>query len=195
MSTSQRGWAEALTSLLTARAVPAVALDPSGRPWDGTSLDDTGADGHAGPDQPWPVLLVDASDVAAPHIVSSVPADVRVALGQHRPPALNDIDLWVDPGEPRRLATTLLQPRVSGRRGSVGRNRRADEPTAREQAVLELLREGLSNAEIARGLGMSPNTVRTHVQNLLAKLGAHSRFEAAVIANSGGCRTHGEVMR
>lgn len=58
--------------------------------------------------------------------------------------------------------------------------------TRRELDVLELLAEGLSTAQIATRLGLSPATVRNHVQNLLLKLGAHSRAEAVILALRGG---------
>jgi len=48
----------------------------------------------------------------------------------------------------------------------------------REQAVLALLAEGLHPREIAERLYVSPNTVRTHCQNVFAKLQVHSRLEA-----------------
>ena len=54
--------------------------------------------------------------------------------------------------------------------------------TAREQEILQLLGEGLSNAAIAARLVVSVHTVRNHVQNLLSKLGAHSKLEALAIA-------------
>ena len=50
--------------------------------------------------------------------------------------------------------------------------------SAREKDVLDLLAEGLSNKEIARALGVSPNTVKTHVGRLLDKLDARRRTEA-----------------
>jgi DNA-binding NarL/FixJ family response regulator len=52
--------------------------------------------------------------------------------------------------------------------------------TARERIVLGLLAEGGSNQSIARALFISPLTTRTHIQNLLVKLGVHSRLEAAM---------------
>jgi DNA-binding CsgD family transcriptional regulator len=52
----------------------------------------------------------------------------------------------------------------------------------RELAVLRLLTDGASNAGIAGELGVSVNTVRTHVRGVLAKLGASSRREAVRIA-------------
>jgi two-component system nitrate/nitrite response regulator NarL len=54
--------------------------------------------------------------------------------------------------------------------------------TARERECLVLLVEGLGTEEIARRLGISTATVRTHVQALLTKLGVHSRLEAAAFA-------------
>jgi PAS domain S-box-containing protein len=58
--------------------------------------------------------------------------------------------------------------------------------TRRELDVLALLADGKSTAQIASQLRLSPATVRTHVQNLLLKLGAHSRAEAVVMALKNG---------
>jgi DNA-binding CsgD family transcriptional regulator/tetratricopeptide (TPR) repeat protein len=54
--------------------------------------------------------------------------------------------------------------------------------TAREMNILALLGQGLSNAEIARRLSISPKTVDHHVSAILAKMQVHSRLEAAVLA-------------
>jgi DNA-binding NarL/FixJ family response regulator len=56
------------------------------------------------------------------------------------------------------------------------------ELTQREREVLVLLAEGLSNAAIAENLTVSIYTVRNHVANLSAKLGAHSKLEVLSIA-------------
>lgn len=50
--------------------------------------------------------------------------------------------------------------------------------TAREYTVLELIAAGQSNKEIARSLGISPNTVKTHSAHLFRKLEASKRTEA-----------------
>jgi DNA-binding NarL/FixJ family response regulator len=50
--------------------------------------------------------------------------------------------------------------------------------TTRELEVLQLLTDGLSQAEIARRLFVSPKTVGTHTERLFKKLGAHSRAQA-----------------
>jgi two-component system nitrate/nitrite response regulator NarL len=58
----------------------------------------------------------------------------------------------------------------------------ASQLTPREREVLALLVEGLENAEIASRLDVSANTIRTHVQNILTKLGVRSRLQAAAFA-------------
>ncbi len=54
--------------------------------------------------------------------------------------------------------------------------------TAREREVLRYLAGGLSNKEIAHQLGISENTVKSHVRHILAKLNVRSRVEAATYA-------------
>jgi DNA-binding NarL/FixJ family response regulator len=58
----------------------------------------------------------------------------------------------------------------------------ASQLTRRELEVLGLLVAGSNSIEIARALTVSPNTVRTHVQSILAKLQVHSRLEAVAFA-------------
>jgi DNA-binding NarL/FixJ family response regulator len=54
--------------------------------------------------------------------------------------------------------------------------------TPREGEVLQCMVDGLSRGEIASRLYLSDNTVRTHTQNLLAKLGVHSTLESVALA-------------
>lgn len=58
--------------------------------------------------------------------------------------------------------------------------------SGREVEVLELVAQGLSNKEIAERLVISPFTARNHVQNVLTKLGAHSKLEAVALAARAG---------
>ena len=54
--------------------------------------------------------------------------------------------------------------------------------TPREREVLQLLAEGLNDKEIAQRLHVSPQTARTHMENILNKLGVNSRLQALVFA-------------
>lgn len=54
--------------------------------------------------------------------------------------------------------------------------------TVREREILALLAEGASSREISDRFRIASNTVRTHVQSVLSKLGVHSRLEAAAFA-------------
>ena len=58
--------------------------------------------------------------------------------------------------------------------------------TEREREVLQQLAAGRSNKEIARYLGLSPNTVKTHVARLFGKLGVARRTEAIGLARELG---------
>lgn len=54
--------------------------------------------------------------------------------------------------------------------------------TDREMEILEHLIYGMGNADIGARLGITPDTVQTHIRNLMAKLGASSRLEAVSLA-------------
>jgi DNA-binding NarL/FixJ family response regulator len=58
--------------------------------------------------------------------------------------------------------------------------------TVRERDVLALLAQGADNDGIARALVISPQTARTHIQNILGKLEVHSRLEAAAFVTKSG---------
>jgi DNA-binding NarL/FixJ family response regulator len=71
---------------------------------------------------------------------------------------------------PRRAALTGLE----------------DQLTAREQEILRLIAEGLSNAEMADRLMVSSETIKTHVSRVLAKLGVRDRVQAVIMAYESG---------
>lgn len=85
----------------------------------------------------------------------------------------------------------VLPPEETGRRlRAVERDRRrrrrarvlAEQLTARELEVLEHLVYGESNAQVATRLDISPETVQTHIRNLMRKLQASSRLHAVSLA-------------
>jgi DNA-binding NarL/FixJ family response regulator len=83
-------------------------------------------------------------------------------------------DAWLPPHLTRRLLTHLKPRQAPGAL------------THRERDVLALLARGWSNREIARELGVTDITVRTHVTHVLGKLGVHNRVEAALHALRAG---------
>jgi DNA-binding NarL/FixJ family response regulator len=60
--------------------------------------------------------------------------------------------------------------------------------TAREHQVLSLMVSGLDRNGIAEKLNQSPNTVRTHIRNVIVKLGCHSAIEAVAVGLRAGLR-------
>ncbi|MEV4814145.1 response regulator transcription factor [Micromonospora tulbaghiae] len=64
--------------------------------------------------------------------------------------------------------------------------RRLDGVTGREREVLTLIGRGLSNAELAGHLGLSPATVKTHVGRLLTKLAVRDRAQLVIVAYETG---------
>jgi two-component system, NarL family, response regulator LiaR len=75
------------------------------------------------------------------------------------------------------VRSLLGAPADAGEAGTL-----ADQLSPRERQVLLLLVGGASSNELARRLYLSKNTVRTHVQNICAKLHVHSRLEAVAFA-------------
>jgi DNA-binding NarL/FixJ family response regulator len=82
--------------------------------------------------------------------------------------------------------TVFPQRHVSRNRERTDDELLAEQLTPREVEVLQLLAEGASSVQMAEQLEVSPNTVRTHVQGILAKLQVHSRLQAAAFAVRSG---------
>jgi DNA-binding NarL/FixJ family response regulator len=73
----------------------------------------------------------------------------------------------------------------TGRSGSLAEDEVGGLLSAREQEVLRLLAEGMTDREIASALAISPRTVESHVSSVLRKLGVRNRAEAAQRYRSG----------
>ena len=87
---------------------------------------------------------------------------------------------------PPRMLGTLLGRLIERRRDHEDAIRQLAALTRREREVLCLLAQGADNAGIAQPLVISPETARTHVQNVLTKLRVHSRLEAAAFVVNNG---------
>lgn len=89
-------------------------------------------------------------------------------------------EMRIPPATLRSLLARLdAEPAATSQRPLV-----SDGLTPREQEVLQCLADGATQETIAERLEISPNTVRTHVQRILQKLGVHSKLEAVSYAIS-----------
>ena len=93
-------------------------------------------------------------------------------------------DSLLSPSVTTRVIGTFARPGQAPRPGT--RHPRLDELTEREREVLALVAEGLNNDELAQRLVISKATARTHVGNILTKLGARDRAQLVVIAYRSG---------
>jgi len=87
---------------------------------------------------------------------------------------------------PSKLLGPLLGRLIHRRRDEDEAMRKLSRLTRREREVLALMMRGADNAVIAQALTISPETARTHIQNILGKLGLHSRLEAVAFASGNG---------
>jgi DNA-binding NarL/FixJ family response regulator len=81
-------------------------------------------------------------------------------------------EVHLDAAVAKQLTRSLVTPGAEG----------VQALTQREQEILRLVAQGLSNQQIADGLSISERTARSHVSNILAKLGLASRTQAALWA-------------
>ncbi|HKP07340.1 MAG TPA: response regulator transcription factor, partial [Microbacterium sp.] len=108
--------------------------------------------------------------------VGVAPAPATSPLASGRETTAEGRDRGVHPGS---RPQTVVSP-VQGVEGP------AVELTEREGEVLRLVAQAMSNAEIARRLYIGEATVKTHVSNVLQKLGARDRVAAVVYAHRHG---------
>jgi DNA-binding NarL/FixJ family response regulator len=87
---------------------------------------------------------------------------------------------------PPLLLTGLLAHLLQEEVGRSAAATAIDSLTARELQVLRAMSSGASRQDVAAQLGISANTLRTHVQNVLTKLGVHTSLAAVQLARSAG---------
>ena len=87
-------------------------------------------------------------------------------------------DPLVDGQEQRRLLRRLRHQRHQ----DATERQRANRLTPRQIEILQMMADGVPAARIAERLGVSSATFRTHVQNLITRLGVHSKTEALALA-------------
>jgi DNA-binding NarL/FixJ family response regulator len=87
-------------------------------------------------------------------------------------------ETWLPPAEAGRVLGLLMRDQEQRQEN----DRLLAALTPREQEVLACLAKGAGRQEVAEQLHLSANTVRTHLQNLMAKLGVHSTLEAVAIS-------------
>jgi DNA-binding NarL/FixJ family response regulator len=87
-------------------------------------------------------------------------------------------EVLIDPATLTRLLAQVARERAEQRDAQMLLN----DLTDREREILQLLAEGMRNDDIAAKLFISPQTVQTHVRNILGKLRVHSKLEAVAFA-------------
>src|SRR3954452_4447291 len=123
----------------------------------------------------WSDLL--GTGLATARIVILRPAHVRVSI---RYSGFANVLAGV------HVAACLVEPGQDTRALRPARARRAGQLTRREQESLRLGAMGMTTTAAADQLGISPETVRTHVRNAMNKLGARTRAQAIAVAMRAG---------
>jgi NarL family two-component system response regulator LiaR len=120
-------------------------------------------------------LLVEAVESGASGFLSKDEAAEEVLAAAK---SAADGEVLIDPATLTRLLAQVAREREEQRDALALLN----DLTEREREILGLLAEGMRNDEIAAKLYISPQTVQTHVRNILGKLRVHSKLEAVAFA-------------
>jgi len=89
-------------------------------------------------------------------------------------------ETWLPRAEMGAVLRLLLEEREQQRES----DRLLAALTPREREILACLADGAGRRDVAERLHLSANTVRTHLQNLMAKLGVHSTLEAVAVTRA-----------
>lgn len=136
-----------------------------------------------GPDRPFGVLSVEraeAFDAADLHFLQAVGHVLATATS----PMQAEVEAKLSETRLEELERIEDMARAAG--NGQGAARSVPALTPREQEVLALIAEGLTNAAIADRLGIGITTVRSHVRGVIEKLGVNSKLQAIVRAREQG---------
>ena len=106
------------------------------------------------------------------HLIAVISDEPEISDKPAHPELGHLLDIYLPPRQDDRPATT------TGRKPAASNTTLASILTRREMEVLELMRWGMSNNEIARKLEININTVKSHTKNVFSKLGVKSRTQA-----------------
>jgi two-component system, NarL family, response regulator LiaR len=127
-------------------------------------------------------LLVEAVEAGASGFLGKdEAADELLAAAK----AADEGEVLIDPATLTRLLAQVARERAAERDAQM----LLDDLTEREREILQLLAQGMRNDGIAAKLYISPQTVQTHVRNILGKLRVHSKLEAVAFAVKYGAIT------
>ena len=124
-------------------------------------------------------LLVEAVEAGASGFLSKDESAEEVLTSAK---AAADGEVLIDPETLTRLLTQVAREREAQRDAL----KLLGDLTEREREILGLLAQGMRNEDIAKQLFISPQTVQTHVRNILGKLRVHSKLEAVAFAVKNG---------
>ena len=120
-------------------------------------------------------LLVEAVEAGASGFLSKDESAEEVLTSAK---SAADGEVLIDPDTLTRLLAQVAREREAQRDAL----KLLDDLTEREREILGLLAQGMRNEDIAKQLFISPQTVQTHVRNILGKLRVHSKLEAVSFA-------------
>lgn len=136
---------------------------------------------------------LDEADTQLQHAFAYVPVSLLFAYPLEKGASFVARSSQIVDDERGRLEMQLKRARLQARTAKLGTPepdadaaapdgaRPTDELSAREVEVCQLVAEGLSNADIAERLYLSPRTVQSHIANAMSKTGASSRTQLAVM--------------
>jgi DNA-binding NarL/FixJ family response regulator len=138
---------------------------------------------------PYAAQVIMLSHTSEPsRIVAAIEAGARAWVGknesiEHLLRVLRGVargETWLPPAETGDVLSILLEQRD---RRNIGDQMLAL-LTPRERQVLDCVAEGANRDQVAERLNLTANTVRTHLQNIMAKLGVHSALEAVALTRA-----------